>query len=150
MNLIGNIRSKQRRWAPRVLASWCVVWLGLAMQPCAMAHDVSEHDHDQQHHGMSGDVQAESHYCPYCPATTDSDATDCADYQAHCAYPEDIDYDGRVQQLKKADVGEWLLPASFVPLPVAESVRCDRVSDSPVLLRPGNPPVYLQLCVFLK
>ncbi len=150
MNLIGNIRSKQRRWAPRVLASWCVVWLGLAMQPCAMAFSVSEHDQDQQHHGMHGEIQEKTNRCPHCPSMTDARATDCIDDAARCAYPEDIDYDGRVQQLKKADVGEWLLPASFVPLPVAESVRCDRVSDSAVLLRPGNPPVYLQLCVFLK
>ena len=150
MNLIGNIRSKQRRWAPRVLASWCVVWLGLAMQPCAMAFDVSDHDQNPQHHGMSGDMQGDSHYCPYCPSKGDSGATACTGEQARCNYPDGIDYDGRVQQLKKADVGEWVLPAAFVPLPVAESVRYDHVPGSAVLLTPGDPPVYLQLCVFLK
>jgi len=133
-----------------VLASWCVVWLGLAMQPCAMAFAVSDHDQNQQHHGMSGDTQSDSHYCPYCPSMGDPGTTGCSGQQARCSYPDGIDYDGRVQQLKTADVGEWLLPDTFVPLPVAESVRCDQISDPAVLLRPGNPPVYLQLCVFLK
>lgn len=150
MNLIGNIRGKQRRWTPHVLASWCVVWLGLAMQPCAMAFDVADLDQNPQHHGMHGGAQADSPYCPYCPDMENAGATDCTGDQASCSYPDGIDYDGRVQQLKKADVGEWVLPSTFIPIPAAESLICDRVHGSAVLTTPSEPPVYLQLCVFLK
>ena len=133
-----------------MLASWCVVWLGLAMQPCAMAFSVSGSDQNQQHHGMHGDMQEESNHCPYCPPVGDMGTADCADDQMRCGYPEGIDYDGRVQQLKKADVGEWVLPSTFVPVPAAVSVRCDQVPGSAFLSTPSDPPVYLQFCVFLK
>ena len=144
------MRRKQRRWAPRVLASWCVVWLGLAMQPCAMAFDVSEHGQNQQHHGMLGDVQEDSHHCSYCPSVADAGTTDCIDNQARCGYPEGFDYDGRVQQLKQTDIGDLVLPSTFVPVPVTESVQYNQVCGSTAFLTPGGPPVHLQFCVFLK
>jgi hypothetical protein len=132
-----------------VLASWCVVWLGLAMQPCAMAFEISEHDQNQQHHGMSGETQ-HSADCPFCPSMGDSDTIACADDQAQCTYPDGIDYDGRVQQLKKADVGELLLPSTFTPVPITETVQHDQARGSAVFLTPSDPPLHLKLCVFLK
>jgi len=150
LNLIGNIRSKQRRWAPRVLASWCVVWLGLAMQPCAMAFEVSDHDQNQQRHSMSGEMQHGSHDCPFCPSMDDTGTIDCTDNQARCSYTDGIDYDGRVQQLKKANVGDLVLPSTFVPIPITETIQQDQARGSTVFLSPSDPPIHLQLCVFLK
>ena len=80
----------------------------------------------------------------------DTGTMGCADDQARCTYPDGIDYDGRVQQLKKADVGDLVLPSTFVPITITKTVQHDQARGSAIFLSPGDPPIHLQLCVFLK
>ena len=80
----------------------------------------------------------------------DTGTMGCADDQARCSYPDGIDYDGRVQQLKKADVGDVVLPSTFVPITITKTIQHDQASGSAIFLSPGDPPIHLRLCVFLK
>ena len=44
LNLLAKIRRRQKPWARRVLGLFVMVWLNVALQPCAMAlgdaHDI--------------------------------------------------------------------------------------------------------------
>ena len=100
MNSLATFKQRQTPWARSVLGLFVVVWLNLALQPCAMAMD-GDDDHD----------------CPHCPpghtqkhdrhdmASSEAAGHDmpCATGAADCNALDDYIYGGRSAQLKVKD-----------------------------------------------
>lgn len=132
-----------RAWTRRVLALLAVVWLNLALQPCAMAFaDDADCPHcppemqnaDTAHHGHAGHA----------------DESPCASLYADCADAEDLGFDTRSSQGKaKADAACALLPAPQTLAPVVAS-RVQKFPTGPPFRPHGAPPIHLLNCVFLK
>lgn len=95
-------RRRQRTLTQGVLALFCLVWLQMALLPCAMAALPD---------GMSS--VAEEH-CPYCPPAHASDAPGDAG-PAVCAYPDDAQVDTRGTLAATAPMVAPL-PLGLVPL----------------------------------
>lgn len=95
-------RSRQRALTQGVLALFCLVWLQVALLPCAMA-TVPD--------GMSG---AEEH-CPYCPPDTGPDAAG-DEAPSACGYPDGPQVDTRGTLATAAAPTVAPLPMLLVPL----------------------------------
>ena len=99
---LAKIRQRQVPWARRVLGMFVVVWLNMALQPCAMAFG-------------NVDAKANGHDCPHCPpahaakdsshAAHDMDHADtstspCEINASSCAFPDDFNFDVRSVKIK--------------------------------------------------
>jgi hypothetical protein len=98
--VITSATARQRRlpWAQRALGLFVVVWLNVAVQPCAIAM-----------------VDDEDHNCPHCPPEhsvhhdaalmpVDGNAMPCMTGELDCSGLDDVNHDGRFAQLKLKDV----------------------------------------------
>ena len=145
MNPLASIRQRQISWAHRVLGMFVVVWLNMALQPCAMAFG-SEQD------------------CPQCPPVHSrempsqgshnkalEDAPCYAD-ASQCAFSDDYNYDGRNVQIKVKDAPSDVpvaIASAVVALSLADTVSVSPGPDDPSH-RPGVPPsLNILYCVYL-
>lgn len=149
LNILANIRQRQTPWTRRVLGMFVVVWLNLALQPCAMAlGETSDHKCDHCPPAISQESRStdkhESHHDGH-----DMPACDVA--TADCMFLDDYDYDGRTVQLKLKDA------PSDVPLAIAPSVASQPVLDNEsVFCRSDHawhrlgvqPPLNVLFCVY--
>ena len=143
MSAITAIRHAPGRSTRRLLGALVVLWLNMAVQPCAMAG-------------------ADEHDCPHCPPEhheamaghhghkAEEPQVSCAALEAQCGEYGNISVDAR-GQLKLDDDGQP--DASIVDTaPPAEFVR-QAVADcatGPPLIAAASPPIHLLNCVFLK
>lgn len=83
-------------WAQRALGLFVVLWLNIAIQPCAMAM-----------------VDGGDHNCPHCPPThtghhdsseESTNGVPCDNGDVDCGVAGDINHDGRPVQLKLKDL----------------------------------------------
>lgn len=149
MSSLAILRQQQTPWARRVLGMFVVVWLNLALQPCAMA--------------MGGD---DDHDCPHCPpahtqqhdghemspdAMTDHDMP-CASGVADCTATVAINVDGRTGHLKLKDVPTDQ-PDAIVPFaaPIADAApNLIGFFDPPEAHPPdSSPSLNVLYCVYL-
>jgi hypothetical protein len=149
VNSLATFKQRQTPWARSVLGLFVVVWLNLALQPCAMA--------------MGGD---DDHDCPHCPPghTQEHDGHDmasieavghdmpCATVAADCSVLDDYNYDGRAVQLKVKDAPSDL-PVALLP---SEQFLADAQSNlvayaPPNINHPPGPslPLNILYCVYL-
>lgn len=139
------VNSRQRQsWGRRALGLFAAVWLNLALQPCAMAYEVDDHD------------------CPHCPPAGTHDhggqhdgmgqEMPCADGAADCAIDPDWSHDARGAKSKLKDAPTDS-PVAVIPLELAATPVHDcgaqprsRYSS----LRAGAPPpLHVLYCVYL-
>ena len=128
----------------KVLGLLTVLWLNMAVLPCAMAFESSEScphcppagEHEMaSHHGHS-EVQAEP---------------PCASVQAECCDLVDASVDTRGGKLKvkpASDVAFVPAPA-MAELPLRTSVQRCALSDPPDIVG-SSPPLHVLFCVYLK
>ncbi len=148
MNLLTTIRQRQVLRARHVLGLFAVVWLNMALQPCALAF---------------GDDNDDG--CLYCPpalaenasahGADDADDPDpggspCEIDVSQCALLDSFNYDGRAVKIKDT--------LSDVPVGIAPRIVDISLADnSPVLLDSGDhsylpggsPPLNTLYCVYL-
>ncbi len=148
LNTLAIVRQRQIPWARRVLGMFVVVWLNLALQPCAMALG-DEHDCPQcppaQSREMPSQGSHESHDKAREGAACNADAS-------QCSFSARYNYDGRTVQIKVKDAPNDV-PVAVAPaitvLTVADMVSVPRgfnVSSD----RPGVPPsLNILYCVYL-
>ncbi len=145
MSHLANIRMRQQSWGRRALGLFVAVWLNLAVQPCAMAYEVEDHD------------------CPHCPPAATHEHADmhgsmdadmpCADGASDCNIDEDWNHDSRGGQSKLKDAPADLLIAIA---PDELAALSDHARDAPVQPRHGSvqagapPPLYVLNCAYLK
>lgn len=133
-----------------MLGLFVVLWLNMALQPCAMAFS-DEHQHD----------------CPQCPPAHSREIPPQGSHESHdkalegapcnagasqCAFSDDYNYDGRTAQIKvkdaPSDVPVAIAPA-VVGLSLADTVSASLGPDDPSH-RPGVPPsLNILYCVYL-
>lgn len=146
MSQLASIRQQRQPWGRGALGLFVVVWLNLALQPCAMAFAADE-DHD----------------CPHCPPaqTHEHDGMHvgtqhdmpCADSVADCATADDWNHDGRGGQSKLKDTPTDLLVA-IAPHELAAAFR--QATDARLVPRQASvhagtsPPLHVLNCVYLK
>lgn len=149
MNSIATPRQRQTPWARRTLGMFVLVWLNLALQPCAMA--------------MGGD---DDHDCPHCPvshtqrhdghemssdAMTDHDMP-CATGAADCTAFDEVNVDARTGQLKLKDAptDQPVAIARFEGFFADASPNHTRVVRQPEAHPPDSSPALNVLyCVYL-
>ena len=159
LTILATIRRKQAAWTPGVLGLFVVVWLNLALQPCAMAMG-NEHEHDcprcppshQQHqhlpdpsHPMPTDgLAAGGALCP--------GVVSCAEAPGACGASEALYHDGRSVQPKVEDSPQDL-PTVVLPvdvIPVDMRPRWPERWSVAIRPVPGFPPALFSLyCVYL-
>ena len=143
MSHFGNNVQRQS-WGRRALGLFAAVWLNLALQPCAMAYEVDDHD------------------CPHCPPAATHDHGDrhdgmdhempCADGAADCAIDPDWSHDARGGKSKLKDA-----PADTPVAIVLVELASEPISDGSTLppsrcstLQAGAPPpLHVLYCVYL-
>ncbi len=148
MNLFTTIRQRQALRARHVLGLFAVVWLNMALQPCAMAF---------------GDKNDDG--CPYCPpalsvdmsshSSHDADHSDpggspCEIDVSQCALVDNFNYDGRAVKIKDtpSDVQVGIAPRIFgISLADNSPVLLDSSDHS--YLPGGSPPLNTLYCVYL-
>ena len=145
MSHFANSRQRQSR-GRRALGLFVAVWLNLSLQPCAMAYEADDQDHD----------------CPHCPPAATHEhgnkhagmdrGMPCADGMADCAIDADWSHDGRGANAKlkdaPADAPAAIVPteAATRPPPLGSSIPPPRF----LTLRPGAPPpLHVLYCVYL-
>ena len=150
LNLIAKIRQQRKPWARRVLGVFVMVWLNVALQPCAMALD-DAHEHGCQHCPQLQAEEGASHGSHEPTASRDSEPA-CDTSASPCAFLDDFNYDGRTAKLKVEDTqGE--IPACLVSSNAVFALQ----NNSEVLsgsiatsYAPGHrPPLNVLHCVYL-
>ncbi len=145
---LANIRQRQIPWAHRVLGMFVVVWLNMALQPCAMAFG-DEHDCPQCPPAHSRERPSQTSHESYDKAL---EGAPCYAEASQCAFSDDYNYDGRTVQIKVKDAPSDV-PVAIAPVVVASSLA-DTVFVSPgpddPSYRPGVPPsLNILYCVYL-
>ncbi len=134
-----------------VLSVFVVAWLNLAVQPCLMAMELAPEPEAATAHSAHAS-HSDSHDCDHCPPAIDHKHQTCASCAASvCESTPDSNYDARNQLPKLKDISTYVAIADPVPRlesglrnePV-QSFRCAELSW------PGEPPLNLRYCVFLK
>ena len=134
-----------------ILSVFVVAWLNLAAQPCLMAMELAPEPEPATAHSAHAS-HADGHDCGHCPGAVNHDYQACASSAAStCGVTPDYNYDARNQLLKLKDISTYVAIADPVPRlefdlrnePV-QSFRCAELSW------PGEPPLNLRYCVFLK
>ncbi len=146
-----TIQQRQTPWARRALGLFVVVWLNMALLPCAMAlEDMREHGCPHYPAAVSGQMPSHSADESY---DTLPEGAPCCDVDAsQCAFLDDYTFDGRIVQSKVKDA-PYDVPVAIVPVIVAMPVA-DSVPVLPVIgdasLRPGHRlPLNVLNCVYL-
>lgn len=143
-----NIR-RQAPWTQRAFGVFVVMWLNLALQPCAMA--------------LGGGPDQDCPNCP--PAHSQHNGHEmasmgmaehdmpCAGSSADCGILDYLNHDGRIAQLKVKDASDDSPPAvhSFAELAV-DVKPSRRTYHRPIQTHPPGPPKALNklYCVYLK
>ena len=127
-----------------VLGLLAVLWLNMAVLPCAMAFEADDHD------------------CPHCPPSAASEMaahhghakadtrSHCATMQSQCGDPGEASVDARGGKLKITDVSDLTFVTSpkRASLPAAVFARTRSATDPPELT--GRfPPLHVLYCVYL-
>jgi len=146
---LASSRQQSLPWTRRVFGIFVAVWLSLVVQPCAMAFSgASVHDcpqcppaHTHQHADLSMDLHA--------PVLSDNP---CATNATDCDVLDDLNYDGRVAQLKLKDapndapVAINSLDAQF---PASQSFDFFGVHPTRSPPPSDSPPLNVLYCVYL-
>lgn len=137
-------RQKSARSASRMLAVVFALWLNLAVQPCAMAFNITDHD------------------CPHCPPAPDEMAahhgnhgddsrSGCDSLPADCGEIDVFSLDGRTSQCKLKAKAETTALVSFaLPEVALDPVRVSTTAADPPESTTAPPPIHLLNCVFLN
>ena len=149
LNPQSKIGQARTPWARRVLGTFVVVCLNLALQPCAMAFGGGEDDCVHCPPAMTEEGAAHSmHHAD----DSDSTSTNCATGMSQCMVGDDINVDSRTSTIKVKDV-----PADSV-LAIAPAMPVPALAEySPLLAQlcirsylPGEPPpLNVLYCVYL-
>lgn len=131
----SSLQPLRRKAARRTLSALLVLWLGLALQPCAMA---------------LGGGNGGNHDCPHCPPVESQHEAPCNDVAVDltCDVGYQFNYDGRSGESKGKDapVATVVAPADGIPVP--DSCALPRPSSVP--LYPGGPPLHVLHCIYLN
>lgn len=150
LNPLAKIRQRQTPWARRVLGVFAVVWLNMALQPCAMAFGgASEADclHCPPAHAEGGPEHSQHH-----SDDADPGNSPCEMGASQCTFVDDFNYDGRILKVKVKDA------PGDVPLGIAPGIaEISPAAISPVVphdcirsYNPGDPPpLNVLYCVYL-
>lgn len=147
LNPLAKIRDRQIPWVRRTLGLFVVVWLNMALQPCAMAF---------------ADMQGRD--CLHCPPSHSMDMSSpvahdevprdvpCMTQMSQCGVLDDYNLDGRTVQIKvkntQSDIPAGIAPALVtVPVLVSVPVSCRKVAAS--FRTVAAPPLNLLYCVYL-
>ena len=134
-----------------VLSVFVVAWLNLAVQPCLMAMELAPEPEAVTAHSAHAS-HSDSHDCGHCPPAIDHEDQTCATCAASvCESTPDSNYDARNQLPKLKDISTYVAIAEPL-LRVESDLRKDTVRPSHCadLSWPGEPPLNLRYCVFLK
>ncbi len=138
-----------------ILSVFVVAWLNLAVQPCLMAMELAPEPataHSAHSAQSAHSSHADSHDCGHCPGAVNHDYQACASSTAStCGVTPDYNYDARNQLPKLKDISTYVVIAEPL-LRVESDLRKDPVQPSHCadLSWPGEPPLNLRYCVFLK
>lgn len=156
LNALSTIRRKQTPWARRVLGLFAVVWLNMALQPCAMAFgDMQQRDCMHCPPGHSMEMSSTDTHMSHAGGSTENtpDNAFCETGPFQCGLLDDYKFDGRSVQVKvknaPSDVPIGIVQA-VVSTPVLNNLPapCSRVD---IAFQPGDqPPLNLLYCVYLK
>lgn len=151
LTILATIRRRQASWTPGVLGLFVVMWLNLALAPCAMAlGDDHEHgcprcppshatEQGDGHHGHDEPGGAIHHETS---ADVPAGGMVCADAPGACDALDVIHHDGRTVPLKVNDTPQDAPVAMLVTERVVHGARL--VQSDPVFFRnrvvPGYPP----------
>lgn len=145
MTAMATIKQRQVPWSRRVLGIFVVVWLNLALQPCAMALG-GEMDHDCPHCPPSHEQQHDGH-------DTASNDMQCATDAAAYSVLDEFNYDGRLATLKLKDTSNDLPVAIVSVAELVPNVQPTRVAIPCPTRRPppgSRTPLNVLYCVYLK
>ncbi len=134
-----------------ILSVFVVAWLNLAAQPCLMAMELAPEPEPATAHSAHAS-HSDGHDCGHCPGAVNHDYQACASSSAStCGVTPDSNYDARNQLLKLKDISTYVAIAEPL-LRVEFDLRKDPVQPSHCadLSWPGEPPLNLRYCVFLK
>jgi hypothetical protein len=139
-----TIGQQQALWAQRALGLFVVLWLNVAVQPCAIAM-----------------VEGDDHDCPHCPpahtehhdrSAIDAETMPCASGAADCGVADDLNHDGRPVQLKLKDAPTDT-PAAMPVL--GDALIVARTGETMTLYPSRSPPpgascaLNILYCVYL-
>ncbi len=136
-------------WGRRVLSLFVVAWISAVMQPCLMAMEMDTPDELTMSAAHSLSDHVEEHSCPHCPPSSphgdqmsvqSSDCGELPDYKKGDRFSkQQLDNDWLPVFANAGYVHEVFVPADVL------SGR--EIPDSTY---PGDPPINLRNCVFLK
>ena len=130
MNLLATIRQQRGPWGRRVLGLFVVVWLNVALQPCAMAFgDASDHGclHCPPVHSVEASAH-NSHEGTDQSDQSDQKASPCETSASQCAFLEDFNYDGRTAKVKVDN------EPGDVPVGIVSSIAANSFEGNPLPL----------------
>jgi len=135
-----------------ILSVFVVAWLNLAVQPCLMAMELAPEPATAHSAQSAHSSHSDRHDCGHCPGAVNHDYQACASSAAStCGTTPDYNYDARNQLPKLKDISTYVAIADPVPRLEFdlrnEPVQSPRCAD---LSWPGEPPLNLRYCVFLK
>lgn len=147
----ANNTKRKAPFARRALGLFVVVWLNIALQPCAMAFS-TESEPDcihcppaQTHHDV-GNNQHAGH-------DMGSPHASCLGDAAGCSVLDEIQFDARTSDVKLKDLPNEI-PLGLAPVDLTLHASLQYASAPTLLLRsfpPGTPPPLNKLyCVYLK
>lgn len=150
LNPLAKMRQRRTPWARRVLGVFVVVWLNMALQPCAMAFGgPGEHDclHCPPAHAEEGSAHSQHH-----SDDSDSVSSPCEMGASQCTFGDDFNYDGRILKVKVKDVPVDV-PLAIAPgiaevslAAISPAVPCNSIRS----YIPGDPPpLNVLYCVYL-
>ena len=127
-------RQRAVGWGHRVLSTFIVAWMTIALQPCSMA------------------LEAEPD-CPHCPPTEQRELPPCDVLTIQdCAVDDQLSAEPRSFKVK-AKNSTSDLPVAIVPATnaVASPTALEQPAQtSSILLYPSGPPRNVLFCVYLK
>lgn len=149
MSSVAIPKKRQIPWARRALGVFVVVWLNLALQPCAMAMGV-DGDHDCPHYPPSHTQRHEGHEMSS-DTTADHDMP-CATGVADCTTFDAVNVAARSWSLKLKDTSNDQ-PDVIGPFAafIADTGPNRTVVVEPPRLHPPDfsPPLNVLYCVYL-
>ena len=149
LTLLSKMRAGQTTWGRRVLSAFVVAWISAVMQPCLMAMEISAPDDVtiSAEHSLSD--HAEKHSCPHCPPSS-SHADQMSVQSADCGELPDYNQGDRFSKLELDKT--WLPVFASEAYVHALPVPADRLFEREISnsTYPGDPPLNLKNCVFLK
>jgi hypothetical protein len=145
----STIRHPRTPWARRVLGTFVVVCLNMALQPCAMAFGGGENDCV---HCPPALIEDGSSHSMHHADDSDSMSTNCATGISQCTVGDDISIDSRTSTIKVKDAPTDSVLAIAPAMPVLALAEY-----SPLLAQlcirsylPGEqPPLNVLYCVYL-